>query len=238
MCGNLTPPTEGKPALLTHREVETVFHEFGHLLHLALSSVELRAQAGTRVARDWVELPSQLMENWCWERETLDLLARHYQTGETLPDSLFNKMMAAQNFWAANGSMRQLSFGTLDIRLHTDYTPQQNGDTLEFARTVMAPFYTTPLPHSFASIASFSHLFSGGYAAGYYSYKWSEMLEADAFGRFRREGLLSREVGRQYVDTILSKGNSAEPAQLFRDFMGREPDPEALLERSGLVGSS
>lgn len=237
MCGNMTPPTDGKPALLTHREVETVFHEFGHLLHLALSSVELRAQAGTHVARDWVELPSQLMENWCWERETLDLLARHYQTGETLPESLYTKMMAAQNFWAANGSMRQLSFGTVDIRLHTDYTPLQNGDVLEFARTVMAPFYTTPLPRSFASLASFSHLFSGGYAAGYYSYKWSEMLEADAFGRFRREGLLSREVGSQYVDTILSRGNSADPAQLFRDFVGREPDPEALLERSGLVSS-
>lgn len=238
MCGNLTPPAGDKPALLTHREVETVFHEFGHLLHLALSSVELREQAGTQVARDWVELPSQLMENWCWERETLDLFARHYQTGEPLPESLFNKMMAAQNFWAANMAMRQLSFGTVDIRLHSDYRPEQNGDPLEFSRQVMAPFYTTPLPPKFASVASFGHLFSGGYAAGYYSYKWSEMLEADAFGRFRREGLLSREVGRQYVDTILSKGNSDDPAQLFRDFMGRDPDPEALLERSGLVASS
>jgi len=238
MCGNLTPPAGDKPALLTHREVETVFHEFGHLLHLALSSVELREQAGTQVARDWVELPSQLMENWCWERETLDLFARHYQTGEVLPEKLFAKMMAAQNFWAANTAMRQLSFGTVDIRLHSDYRPEQSGDPLEFSRQVMAPFYTTPLPPEFASIASFSHLFSGGYAAGYYSYKWSEMLEADAFGRFRREGLLSREVGHQYVDTILSKGNSDDPAQLFRDFMGRDPDPEALLERSGLVSSS
>ena len=238
MCGNLTPPTGDKPALLTHREVETVFHEFGHLLHLALSSVELREQAGTQVARDWVELPSQLMENWCWERETLDLFARHYQTGEALPETLFAKMMAAQNFWAANGAMRQLSFGTLDIHLHSDYTLEQNGDPLEFSRQAMAPFYTTPLPPEFASVASFSHLFAGGYAAGYYSYKWSEMLEADAFGRFRREGLLSREVGRQYVDTILSKGNSDDQAQLFRDFMGRNPDPEALLERSGLVASS
>jgi len=238
MCGNLTPPTGDKPALLTHREVETVFHEFGHLLHLALSSVELREQAGTQVARDWVELPSQLMENWCWERETLDLFARHYQTGEALPEELFVKMMAAQNFWAANTAMRQLSFGTVDIRLHSDYTLETDGDPLEFSRQVMAPFYTTPLPPEFASIASFGHLFSGGYAAGYYSYKWSEMLEADAFGRFRREGLLSREVGRQYVDTILSKGNSDDPAQLFRDFMGRDPDPEALLERSGLVASS
>jgi len=183
-------------------------------------------------------LPSQLMENWCWERETLNLFARHYQTGEPLPEELFNKMMAAQNFWAANMAMRQLSFGTVDIRLHSDYTLEHDGDPLEFSRRVMAPFYTTPLPPGFASIASFGHLFSGGYAAGYYSYKWSEMLEADAFGRFRREGLLSREVGRQYVDTILSKGNSDDPAQLFRDFMGRDPDPEALLERSGLVASS
>ncbi|WP_027461101.1 M3 family metallopeptidase [Deinococcus murrayi] len=238
MCGNMTPPSGDRPALLSVREVETVFHEFGHLLHHALSNVEVRSLSGTRVAWDFVELPSQLMENWVLEREALDLFARHYQTGERLPDDLFEKLVAARNYRAANATMRQLSFGTVDLELHVTFDPDAPGaDPIAFARDIMARFYPYALPEDYARIAQFGHLFSSpvGYGAGYYSYKWAEVLDADAFSRFAREGIFNRETGRSYVDTILSKGNSKDAAELYRDFMGRDPDAEALLRRSGLV---
>ncbi|WP_027875937.1 M3 family metallopeptidase [Meiothermus cerbereus] len=236
MCGNLTPPVGDQPALLTHREVETIFHEFGHLLHLALSSVEVRSLVGTQVARDFVELPSQIMENWCWERQALDLFARHYQTGEPIPDELFEKMLRARNYWAANLGMRQLAFGTLDLALHVHYTPS-DGDVVTYARQVMQPFMPAPLPQDFAFVAGFAHLFGHpvGYAAGYYSYKWSEVLDADAFSRFKAEGIFNRQTGEDFITHILSKGNAADPAELFRRFLGRDPDPKALLARSGLL---
>ncbi len=236
MCGNLTPPVGDRPALLTHREVETIFHEFGHLLHLALSSVEARSLAGTQVARDFVELPSQIMENWCWEREALDLFARHYQTQEPIPDLLFEKLTRAKNYWAANLGMRQLSFGMLDLSLHVHYAPT-DGEVVSYARQVMQPFAPAPLPEEYAFVAGFSHLFGHpvGYAAGYYSYKWSEVLDADAFSRFKAEGIFNRQTGQDFITHILSKGNSREPAELFRRFLGRDPDPRALLARSGLL---
>ena len=236
MCGNLTPPVGDRPALLTHREVETIFHEFGHLLHLALSSVEVRSLVGTQVARDFVELPSQIMENWCWEREALDLFARHYQTGEPIPDELFEKMLRAKNYWAANLGMRQLAFGTVDLALHVHYTPS-DGDVVAYARQVMQPFMPAPLPQDYAFVAGFAHLFGHpvGYAAGYYSYKWSEVLDADAFSRFKAEGIFNRQTGEDFITHILSKGNSVDPAELFRRFLGRDPDPKALLARSGLL---
>ncbi len=236
MCGNLTPPVGNQPALLTHREVETVFHEFGHLLHLALSSVEARSLVGTQVARDFVELPSQIMENWCWEREALDLFARHYQTGEPIPDALFEKMLRARNYWAANLGMRQLSFGMLDLALHVHYTPS-DGDVMQHARQVMQPFVPAPLPEDYAFVAGFAHLFGHpvGYAAGYYSYKWSEVLDADAFSRFKTEGIFNRQTGEDFITHILSKGNAVDSAELFRRFLGRDPDPKALLARSGLL---
>ena len=236
LCGNLTPSVGDQPALLTHREVETIFHEFGHLLHLALSSVEVRSLVGTQVARDFVELPSQIMENWCWEWEALNLFARHYQTGEPIPDDLFEKMQRARNYWAANLGMRQLAFGTLDLALHVHYTPS-DGDVVSYSRQVMQPFMPTPLPQDYAFVAGFAHLFGHpvGYAAGYYSYKWSEVLEADAFSRFKAEGIFNRQTGEDFITHILSKGNAAEPAELFRRFMGRDPDPKALLARSGLL---
>jgi oligopeptidase A len=237
ICGNLTRPVAGRPALLTHREVETIFHEFGHLLHHMLSRVEIRSMAGTNVAWDFVELPSQIMENWCWERPALDLFARHWQTGEPVPEELFDKMKRARTFRAANAQMRQLGFGFIDLLLHVSYSPDRDGDVVGYSRKLLQEFSPAPLPPQHAMIAAFTHLFGSpvGYGAGYYSYKWAEVLDADAFTRFREEGIFSREVGAAFRDHILSKGDSEDPAELYRRFMGREPDPNALLTRSGLA---
>jgi oligopeptidase A len=237
ICGNLTPPLDGQPALLTHRDVETIFHEFGHLLHHCLTRVPLRSMAGTNVAWDFVELPSQIMENWCWEREALDLFARHHETGAPIPEELFNKMKRARTFRAANAQMRQLSFGIVDLTLHTTYSAATDGDVVAYSRRLLAPFSPTPLPPEHAMINSFTHLFANpvGYAGGYYSYKWSEVLDADAFSRFRAEGVFSAEAGLDFRHQILGKGDSEDPAELYRNFMGRDPDPRALLVRSGLL---
>ncbi|PWT97073.1 MAG: oligopeptidase A [Terriglobia bacterium] len=237
ICGNLTPPIGGKPALLTHREVETIFHEFGHLLHHLLSRVGIRTLAGTNVAWDFVELPSQIMENWCWEREALDLFARHWETGSPVPEDLFQKMKRARTFRAANAQMRQLGFGFVDLLLHVRYVPERDGDLVEYTRRILQQFSPAVLPQHHAMIAAFTHLFASpvGYGAGYYSYKWAEVLDADAFTRFRDHGIFSREIGGAFRAHILSQGDSEDPAELYRKFMGREPDPAALLIRSGLA---
>jgi oligopeptidase A len=241
ICGNLTEAVEGTPALLTHYEVETLFHEFGHLLHHLLSEVPVRSLAGTNVAWDFVELPSQIMENWCWERESLDLFARHYQTGAPIPDELFDKLIRARNFRSASAMMRQLGFASLDLALHLDYAPalldgRPTAPLLEFCNAVMQPFSVAPLPSEYAMICGFTHLFASSvaYAAGYYSYKWAEVLDADAFAQFKEAGVFSREVGERFRSVILARGNSRDPAELYREFRGREPDLDALLERSGL----
>jgi oligopeptidase A len=237
VCGNLTPPVGDKPALLTHREVETIFHEFGHLLHHVLSRVEVRSLAGTAVAWDFVELPSQIMENWCWERDALNLFARHYQTGELIPEDLFQKMVRARTYRGANMQMRQLGFGFTDLKLHRDYTRARDGDVIQYVRMLLQPFSAAKFPQNYAMIAGFTHLFASpvGYGAGYYSYKWAEVLDADAFTRFRDEGIFSPEAGADFRKHILSKGDSEDPAELYRRFMGRDPDPDALLIRSGLI---
>ncbi|HEY1537637.1 MAG TPA: M3 family metallopeptidase [Polyangiaceae bacterium] len=235
-CLNASPPAGGKPSLLLHRDVETLFHEFGHLLHHCLSRVSVRSLAGTRVAQDFVELPSQIMENWCSEREALDLFARHYESNLPLPSVLLERMNAARTFRAANMQMRQLGFASVDLALHIDYTPERDGDVMQYAKAILAKHAVAPLPDDYAMLAGFSHLFGHpvGYAAGYYSYKWAEVLDADAFGRFKAEGVLSRKVGLEFRDRLLSKGDSQDPMDLFVAFRGRKPSVDALLERQGL----
>ncbi len=235
MCGNLSRPVGEKPALLSHYEVETVFHEFGHLLHQVLSDVEVKSLAGCNVAWDFVELPSQINENWTWEREAIDRFARHWQTGEPVPGELKDRMLAARNYGAASFFMRQLCFGKLDLELHAHTERYVDRDLEEADREILAD-YRAPLSELGPSmLRAFTHIFDGGYESGYYSYKWAEMLEADAFSRFAREGVFNPSTGRDFRRCILSQGNSRPAAELFRDFMGRDPDPTALLKRCGIL---
>jgi oligopeptidase A len=236
-CANAQPPSADAPSLMSFRDVETVFHEFGHLLHHMLSRVPVRSLACTRVAQDFVVLPSQILENWCTEKEALDAFAKHYQTGQAIPQALVDKLILARNFRAATMQMRQLGFAAVDLALHTDFDPARDGEVNAFANRILARYSAAQLPESYALIASFGHLFSHpvGYAAGYYSYKWAEVLDADAFTRFKAEGLFSRETGAAFRDSVLSRGDSADPMELFQDFMGRPPRLEPMLERLGLL---
>ncbi len=238
IVANVTPPRKpGQPALLNHREVETLFHEFGHMMHHLLSEVPIRSMAGTRVVSDFVELPSMIMENWTWERDALDRFARHYETGAPIPPEVKDRMLKARTYRAANALMRQVGFSTVDLLLHTEYDETKHGDVMTFARDTFARFSPTRLPDAYAMLSSFSHLFGSayGYAAGYYSYQWSEVLEADAFSRFRDAGILSREVGQAFRDRILARGDTEDPAVLYRSFLGRDPDVGALLTRLGVA---
>lgn len=237
---NQTPPVDDKPSLMTFGEVETLFHEFGHGLQHMLTQVDEAGAAGiNNVEWDAVELPSQFMENWCYDRPTLFGIARHYQTGEPLPEHYYEKLLAARTYRSGSGMLRQLNFSLLDLELHHRYQPGQ-GETALDVRDRLAPL-TTILPplKEDAFLCSFGHIFAGGYAAGYYSYKWAEVLSADAFAAFEEVGLENdqaiAETGRRFRDTVLALGGSLPPMDVFKAFRGREPSTEPLLRHSGLL---
>lgn len=230
---NFSGPVDGKPALFTHDEVITLFHEFGHGLHHMLTKVDVMAVSGINgVPWDAVELPSQFLENWCWEKEALAFLSGHYETGEPLPDDLLEKMLDARNFQSAMQMVRQLEFSMFDFRLHQHYTPSTNvQEVLDQVRSEVA-VNVPPKTNRFQN--AFNHIFGGGYAAGYYSYKWAEVLSSDAFSRFEEEGIFNRAVGNDFLHSILEQGGSEEPMELFKAFRGREPSIDPLLRHSGI----
>lgn len=230
---NFTRPTETEPALLTFDEVETFLHEFGHGLHGMLTECTYETLSGTNVARDFVELPSQVMENWLTEKEYLDKFAVHYKTGETIPTQMVDKLIDASKFNAGYLCYRQLSFGYLDMAWHTLKTPYE-GDVKDFETKAMAKTALLPVVKGTNMSTSFGHIFSGGYAAGYYSYKWSEVLDADAFAAFKKNGIFDRETAEAFRKNVLEKGNTQDPMELYIKFRGQEPTIDALLERSGV----
>lgn len=231
---NFTRPTGTQPSLLTFYELRTLFHEFGHALHGILADTTYPNLSGTSVSRDFVELPSQVLENWCLQKEALSLFATHYETGELIPMELLEKIKESSSFMEGLQTMRQLSFGVLDMAWHTA-DPNSITDVKSFENKAIAKTELYPEIPEIATSTAFSHIFQGGYAAGYYSYKWSEVLDADAFELFLEKGIFDKEVAKSFKDNVLSKGGSEKPMELYKRFRGKEPSPEAFLKRAGLL---
>ena len=234
---NFTPPTSSKPSLLTFNEVTTLFHEFGHALHGMLANTTYPSLSGTSVYWDFVELPSQILENWVYEPETLALFAKHYETGATIPQEYIDKIKESSNFLEGLATVRQLSFGLLDMGWHTQ-VPEDSVSLKAFENRQFASTKIYPDVEENAMSTSFSHIFAGGYAAGYYSYKWAEVLDADAFDYFRQNGIFNKEIASKFKEYVLSQGGTDHPMTLYKKFRGQEPSPDALLKRAGLMKSS
>jgi Zn-dependent oligopeptidase len=230
---NFTPPTETKPSLLTFNEVTTLFHEFGHALHGMLANTTYPSLSGTSVYWDFVELPSQVMENWCYEPEALALFAKHYETGEIIPQEYVEKIKESASFLEGMATLRQLSFGMLDMAYHSK--SETIDDVKAFEKHAMASTSLYPDVTENCMSTSFSHIFQGGYSSGYYSYKWAEVLDADAFAYFQEKGIFNQEVATKFKDNVLSKGGTELPMELYKKFRGQEPKVEALLKRAGLI---
>ena len=230
---NFTKPTADTPSLITHDEFTTLLHEFGHALHGILTKGKYESMTGTSVDHDFVELPSQIMENWCYEPEYLNTFAKHYQTGETIPSELIDKIVESKNYLSAYYHIRQLQFGILDMAWHT-LTEIFENDPLSFEKNALSATNVLPsIPECIISTA-FSHIFAGGYCAGYYSYKWAEVLAADGYSRFQENGIFNQEVASSFRE-LLEKGDSIDPAVLYRNFRGHDPEPEALLKQLGII---
>jgi oligopeptidase A len=235
---NFSRPVGGKPALFTHDEVLTLFHEFGHGLHHLLTRVEDLGVSGINgVEWDAVELPSQFMENFCWEWDVLQHMTRHIDTGAPLPRALYDRMLAAKNFQSGLGTLRQIEFSTFDMRLHSDFDPAAGRSALQLLEEVRDRVAVLRPPAYNRFPNNFSHIFAGGYAAGYYSYKWAEVLSADAYSFFEEAGVLDANAGKRFRDEILAVGGSRPAAESFRAFRGREPRVEALLRHSGMISA-
>ena len=231
---NFTPPTASKPSLLTFNEVTTLFHEFGHALHGMLANTTYPSLSGTSVYWDFVELPSQVMENWCYEPEALALFAKHYETGEIIPQEFVNKIKESASFLEGMATLRQLSFGILDMAFHSN-NPNNITDIKAFEKAAFEGTTLYPDVAENCMSVSFSHIFAGGYSSGYYSYKWAEVLDADAFAYFQEKGIFNKEVATKFKENVLSKGGTELPMELYKRFRGQEPKPEALLKRAGLI---
>ena len=231
---NFTKPTETKPSLLTFNEVTTLFHEFGHALHGMLADTTYNSLSGTSVSWDFVELPSQILENWCFEKEALELFAKHYETGETIPMKYVGKIKESASFHEGMQTLRQLSFGLLDMQWHGQ-NPTEITSVKEFENNAFSDTKLYPDVAENCMSTAFSHIFQGGYSAGYYSYKWAEVLDADAFEYFLEEGIFNKEVATKFKENVLSRGGTEKPMELYKRFRGKEPKPDALLKRAGLI---
>ena len=231
---NFTRPTDNKPSLLTVREVETFMHEFGHALHQLLSRCRYQSLSGTNVYRDFVEVPSQFNENYVYEREFLDSFARHYQTGEPVPQELIDRLIASSQYGAAYACVRQLGFGYIDMAWHS-ITELYEGDDFAFEYDAVKDVQAFEPVDGCMMSPQFTHIFSGGYAAGYYGYKWAEMIECDAFDKFRQDGIFNRDTARSWVENVLSRGGTEAPMTLYKRFRGTEPHIDAMMRRDGII---